>query len=186
MPLTRRDVLAGAFDILDSYGLSDLTMRRLASTLGVQPGGLYWHFDNKQSLLTAMADQILPAGSAPIDGTWREQLTRLVRDVRESLLSHRDGAELVAAVQALRMGNRATLTQLTEVMTAAGLDRARASSAAGALFHFVLGQTADEQSSAQLRELGVISASEADDPAEMFDFGLSLFLDGLALTLSRT
>ncbi len=61
MQLRRGDVLDGAMAILDEYGLGDLTMRKLATSLGVQPGALYWHFPNKQTLLGAMADRILDA-----------------------------------------------------------------------------------------------------------------------------
>jgi len=45
--------------LLDELGLPDLTMRRLASTLEVQPSALYWHFPNKQALLASVADQII-------------------------------------------------------------------------------------------------------------------------------
>ena len=66
MQLRRADVVDGAMAILDEYGLADLTMRRLASSLGVQPGALYWHFPNKQTLLGALADRILAPLDAPV------------------------------------------------------------------------------------------------------------------------
>ncbi|GEA88717.1 TetR family transcriptional regulator [Cellulomonas cellasea] len=71
MALSRVQVVAAALEILDEYGLGDLTMRRLATSLGVQPGALYWHVANKQALLAEVADAIvadLPAlttGDAP-------------------------------------------------------------------------------------------------------------------------
>jgi AcrR family transcriptional regulator len=43
MSLTRRQIVDAAMDILRNYGLGDLSMRRLARDLGVQPGALYWH-----------------------------------------------------------------------------------------------------------------------------------------------
>jgi TetR/AcrR family tetracycline transcriptional repressor len=64
--LRRQDVLDGAIAILDEYGLADLTMRRLATSLHVQPGALYWHFPNKQTLLGAIADHILSVGRADL------------------------------------------------------------------------------------------------------------------------
>ncbi len=66
MQLRRGDVLDGAMAILDEFGLPDLTMRRLATALGVQPGALYWHFPNKQTLLGALADKILEDVDAPV------------------------------------------------------------------------------------------------------------------------
>ncbi len=65
MQLRRGDVLDGAMAILDEFGLADLTMRRLATSLGVQPGALYWHFPNKQTLLGAVVDKILEDLDAP-------------------------------------------------------------------------------------------------------------------------
>ena len=67
MQLRRGDVLDGAMAILDEFGLADLTMRRLATSLGVQPGALYWHFPNKQTLLGAVVDKILEDLAALFD-----------------------------------------------------------------------------------------------------------------------
>src|SRR4051812_46795577 len=56
---SRDDVVEAALRILDDYGLPDLTMRRLAASLDVQPSALYWHFPNKQALLAELADRIV-------------------------------------------------------------------------------------------------------------------------------
>ncbi len=102
--LRREGVLDAAIAILDEYGLADLTMRRLATSLGVQPGALYWHFPNKQSLLGAVADRLLEPVDAPLEAaTWDDQLARLAHRLRDALLSHRDGAELVSATYASRL-----------------------------------------------------------------------------------
>ncbi len=62
---SRDDVIAAALAILDSLGLPDLTMRRLAATLDVQASALYWHFPNKQTLLASVSDRIVArAGNA--------------------------------------------------------------------------------------------------------------------------
>ena len=58
----RADVLAHAVDLLDSHGLAALTMRRLGTELGVQPSAIYHHFENKQTLLAAVADEVLARG----------------------------------------------------------------------------------------------------------------------------
>jgi hypothetical protein len=52
-------------EILDAYGLGDLSMRRLAERLGVKAGALYWHVANKQSLLAAVSDEILAVDGGP-------------------------------------------------------------------------------------------------------------------------
>ena len=59
MALEAEEIVLAALDLLKTYGLSDVTMRRVAQELGVQPGALYWHFKNKQSLLVALGNLIL-------------------------------------------------------------------------------------------------------------------------------
>ena len=72
MQLHKRDVVEAATTLLDSYGIADLTMRRLARELNVSPGALYWHFANKQELLGAVADRILESVDDE-PGDWRHR-----------------------------------------------------------------------------------------------------------------
>ncbi len=66
----RADVVDRALAVLDAYGLADLTMRRLGGELGVQPSALYHHFPDKQSLLAAVADEILARGRRQVTSGW--------------------------------------------------------------------------------------------------------------------
>ena len=78
MQLHRSDVVAKAAEILDNYGIADLTMRRLARELSVSPGALYWHFADKQELLGAVADRLLAtAATVPAAGTWPDRIVAL-------------------------------------------------------------------------------------------------------------
>ena len=126
MQLRRGDVLDGAMAILDAYGLGDLTMRKLATALGVQPGALYWHFPNKQTLLGAMADRILEGVDAPVTATrWDDGIAELAHRLRAALLAHRDGAELVAATYASRLTTSHARESFVAAGIRAGLSRAR-------------------------------------------------------------
>jgi type II secretory pathway predicted ATPase ExeA len=62
MRLRREHVVDEAIVLLDADGLDALTLRKLATRLGVQAGALYWHFASKQALLDAMA-RITPGGT---------------------------------------------------------------------------------------------------------------------------
>ncbi|QDQ97846.1 TetR family transcriptional regulator [Tomitella fengzijianii] len=187
MQLRRHDVLAGAIAILDEYGLADLTMRRLASSLGVQPGALYWHFPNKQTLLAAITDEILADASAgppaPAE-TWDERLPTLARRMRDALLSHRDGAEVASASYAARLASEAPQTALAAACIDGGLPADEAGMAARALFSYVLGQTMDEQSRMQMDSHGALTESasplfESPTAADGFEYGLGLFIGGV-------
>src|ERR1700712_2518028 len=101
---SRDDVANAALRILDEYGLPDLTMRRLAAALDVQPSALYWHFPNKQTLLAELADRICSRGpSAAPAGDWMLVTTAEATRLRDALLAYRDGAEVVASTLALRL-----------------------------------------------------------------------------------
>src|SRR5882724_7082554 len=56
--LTKQAVVQRALALADSDGLDALTIRRLATDLGVTPMALYWHFRNKEELLAGLADQV--------------------------------------------------------------------------------------------------------------------------------
>ena len=93
MRYRREDVVARALEVLDEYGLADLTMRRLGAELGVQPSALYHHFPNKQSLLAAVADEILVRGARPLpEREWDEQVRAACERLRDSCLAYRDEA----------------------------------------------------------------------------------------------
>jgi TetR/AcrR family tetracycline transcriptional repressor len=189
--LHKRDVVEAATTLLDSYGIADLTMRRLARELNVSPGALYWHFANKQQLLGAIADRILE----PVDdvaGDWRERVAGICGQLRDALLSHTDGAELVSASFAAGQSDAMArvLARLTDAAADAGVDPGHAELAARTVMYYVLGFTADEQSRLQWDAAGADLPDEqsvlTEDPSARFAFGLRLLVDGLSVQATRS
>jgi TetR/AcrR family transcriptional regulator, tetracycline repressor protein len=86
--LTRTTVIERALELADTEGLEAVTIRRLAAELGVTPMALYWHFKNKDELLSALADHLLAALVAELDpdrpwnGRLRAMVTALVEQTR--------------------------------------------------------------------------------------------------------
>ncbi|WP_040834564.1 TetR/AcrR family transcriptional regulator C-terminal domain-containing protein [Nocardia brevicatena] len=185
MQLHRADVVDGALAILDQYGLADLTMRRLAGALRVQPGALYWHFTDKQALLGAVADRILAPMEEPVTAEdWAGVLAELAHRLRDCLLTYRDGAELVSATYASRLTTSKGRERMASTVIRAGMSRAEAELAAYALLYYVLGHTVDEQSRMQMDSVGALPDSpdpgaDTPDPTARFDFGLQLFIGGI-------
>jgi AcrR family transcriptional regulator len=184
--LHKFDVVDAATGLLDTYGIADLTMRRLARELDVSPGGLYWHFPSKQALLGAVADRILEPmlRDRAADG-WRERIVAVGSSLRGALLSHTDGAELVSATFAA--GQSAAMAQVVGQLAAAAADAGVAPGkddvAARSVVYYVLGFTADEQSRLQWDAAGALPDEQsvlATDPSARFAFGLSLLVDGIA------
>jgi TetR/AcrR family transcriptional regulator, tetracycline repressor protein len=96
--LTKAAIVQAAFDLLDEAGMDGLTVRALASRLGVQAPALYWHMPGKPALLDEMATQIWRnigdvMAALPDDLPWREVMTTYATTVRGELLGHRDGAK---------------------------------------------------------------------------------------------
>lgn len=191
MQLHKRDVVEAAAALLDQYGIADLTMRRLARELGITPGALYWHFSSKQELLGAVADHVLRAAStvSGLDAAtgWRRRVHLVCSRMRDALLSHTDGAELVSASFAAGQsrGVAQVLLLLADAATEAGFAAEQSELAARAIVYYVLGATADEQSRMQLDAAGSVPEDQSlmessQDPGSGFDFGLRLLIDGLA------
>lgn len=109
MALNRDDVLAEAIALADERGLDDLTLRGLATRLGVQAPTLYWHVKNKAELLDALSDAIMaeaiagleavPAPGAAEQDAWRPWLAEVLVALRRAMLAHRDGARIVAGAR---------------------------------------------------------------------------------------
>ena len=182
MRYRRNDIVGRAVDILDQYGLPDLSMRRIASELGLQPSALYHHFASKQELLAAVADEVLERGERPDDTTtaWDARVVALSHELRDAMLAYRDGAELVATVHAFGLGERRPADSISRAIAAAGVDDSFARVAATTVLHFVFGHVSDEQMHLQAGSAGAIDADPLDRRgAASFDLGLSLILGGI-------
>jgi TetR/AcrR family tetracycline transcriptional repressor len=57
--LSAAEILTVAVIIADREGIAAVSMRRLARELSVTPMALYWHFDDKEQLLDAMAERVV-------------------------------------------------------------------------------------------------------------------------------
>ncbi len=185
----RDSVVDAALRILDRWGLPELTMRRLAGELDVQPSALYHHFANKQSLLAAVADRIQDA-ARPLPSPelgWQEATLAEAVAVRDALLAYRDGAEVVLSTRALGLGTDTAHARLAAALRRQH-DAETADVVATALLHLVLGDASLVQQRIQADSLGVtapsvgIESQRADErPADAaFRTGVELLLAGLS------
>lgn len=175
MRLSREKILDAGLDILNSYGLADMTMRRLATHLGVAPGALYWHFANKQALIESIAREILAPALQPISESTESDPAAWCAVLRSTLLRHRDGAELVSAALSMTSLYGELLDALATRLNIPGGD---GRVGAGTLLHFVMGSTVLEQSARQAAES--TGTDSAQLPAEEdFHRGLAIIRAGL-------
>lgn len=166
----RDSVARSALALLDEVGLADLSMRRIAAGLDVQPSALYWHFANKQELLAELADRI--TSSIPRDSTG---VLATARSIRDALFAYRDGAELVLSTYALQLGSSQAQTALTEALRTQGASDPEDRGAA--ILHFVLGHATLVQQRMHADSYGALpDAGEVDVTAgldRVFDLGVT-------------
>jgi len=96
-PLSRELVADRALEIADAEGLEAVTIRRLATDLGVTPMALYWHFRTKEDLLAGLADRVLDAVEIPArtDG-WADDIRAALVALVTAMRPHPQAAHLVA------------------------------------------------------------------------------------------
>ncbi|WP_028645413.1 TetR/AcrR family transcriptional regulator C-terminal domain-containing protein [Nocardioides sp. URHA0020] len=178
----RDDIVDRALVVLDTYGLADLTMRRLGSELGVQPSALYHHFPNKQQLLAAVADEVLARGrrrSGERPAAWDARAEAVCSELRDAMLAYRDGAELVATVRSFGLGAATPYDELAAALADGGLGPLLVPTAARTVLHFVFGHALDEQTHLQAGSVGAIDEEPRADSD--FALGLGIVLDGIRL-----
>lgn len=88
--LTVDGVVRAAIGVADAEGLDALSMRRVATELGVTAMSLYGYVPGKAELLAVMVDRV--TAEIEVDGDepegWRARLARAARQARELYLRH--------------------------------------------------------------------------------------------------
>jgi AcrR family transcriptional regulator len=106
-PLSKKRLVAKALSIADAEGIGGLTMRKLATELGVKPMSIYYHVANKEEVIDAMVDAVfdeIDLGS--IEGDWLVEARQRAELLRKSLNRH---PWAVAFVNNRRQPGKATL-----------------------------------------------------------------------------
>jgi TetR/AcrR family tetracycline transcriptional repressor len=178
--LNRDNVVSEALDLLDEVGLDAVSTRRLAQRLGVEQPSLYWHFGNKDALLSAMAEAAMaPHATAPLPepgDDWHAWFLENTRSFRRTLLLRRDGARLHAG---LRPGtaDRDRIARKLAFLIESGVPERDAQMALLAASRFTVGSVLEEQADA--------GPPGPFDHEAAYEAGLSLITDGLANRLVR-
>ncbi|WP_031105106.1 TetR/AcrR family transcriptional regulator C-terminal domain-containing protein [Streptomyces sp. NRRL S-146] len=150
MKINSEAIARTALRLLDDVGLDGLTMRLIAQDLGVRAPTLYWHIKNKQELLDAMATLVYVEAAErlepPRDGSsWEDWLADWARHLRQAMLSHRDGARVLAGTYV----NHETVHRAVELnlrtLRDTGFTLSEAARGFPAVLHYTIGHTIEEQ-----------------------------------------
>lgn len=120
--LDRNDLIDAALRLADGEGLEAISFRRLAEQFEVTPMALYWHFDDKEALLSAIADRLwlevaellgqalerLPASE---DDGWGQ--LRLTLNALVDVMGHHPAVAELVPTRVLECEAGCTVTELT-------------------------------------------------------------------------
>ena len=148
--LDRAVVVTAALAILNDVGLEGLSLRRLATVLGVKAPALYWHFKDKQELLdevaTAMLGELVSQERLPdADRPWTDWFTELGRGLRQMLLHYRDGARVFTSTYLSDARLFAPMELFLRRLTESGFPLRAAVRGASTVYSYTIGFTLEEQ-----------------------------------------
>ncbi|WP_280417926.1 TetR/AcrR family transcriptional regulator C-terminal domain-containing protein [Nocardia carnea] len=196
--LTPDDVVRAALDVLDEQGLDAVSTRAIADRLDVRMNTVLWHVKTKSRLLELMAEAILGEVSLTnLDGTGKEQARELMLRLRQTLLSHRDGALVVSGTFSAEPRTLRFANSLVTVLLDESGSRKVAAWSMWALFYFTLGLVQEEQAaplSIHDRLLDKVSPTEYpalaavldDYESAAFDDRFRFGIDGILSSLDHT
>ena len=149
MNLDRPILISAALKILDEVGLDGLTLRRLASDLGVQAPALYWHFKSKQELLDEMATQVFLEGTRKLQVkpglSWKKWMMRYGKGLRQILLSHRDGARMISGTRITDVSLYGPMENSLQFLAREGFSPYRSVLVMSTIYSYVIGFVIEEQ-----------------------------------------
>lgn len=199
-PLSRELIADAAVELVDREGLEALSMRRLASELGIGTMTIYGYFRDKDELLDFSIDRMarryeLPSG----EGDWRRRMRDLITTMYGSLLEHPSAVQLRSRRPILNPGALRSGEAGMRILADAGLELNEAAAAWRLLFTYIFGYAAfsaqeptpelKREWAAQLRalpeeEYPIISRASEELAGwmagrEPFQEGLELILDGI-------
>jgi len=121
--LTREHVVAEALTVIGADGVDALSMRALATRLGVVPGALYRHVRNKEQLHDLVLDGVLAEVDCEVDDrlAWAERVTVLAHRLRTVLEAHPGIAGLLKTRDPLGPASLALAEAFLAALHAAGL-----------------------------------------------------------------
>ena len=127
--LSKSAVVSRALELADRGGVDALTIRRLATELGVTPMALYWHFRSKEDLLAALSDHIWSEVDLELDqlAPWPGQLRAIMESLVSVLRAHPAGAQLVLMHEKESDGSMRAAEIALGLLRGAGFDPEQAS-----------------------------------------------------------
>lgn len=146
-PMSRERVLRAALDLADRDGLDALTMRRLASAVGVEVMTLYYYVAKKDDILDGITDLVATEIEQPsAGGDWKATARRRAISAHAVFTRHRWASRLWVSRDALGPGRLRYMDAGLRIFREAGFSPELTEHAFHAVENHIVGYTLQEVS----------------------------------------
>jgi AcrR family transcriptional regulator len=169
--LSEQAILDAALALLAELGVEGVTVRGIATRVGIAPNAVYTYFPDKAAVLRGLAEQLL--GRVYDDRftdpvlPWRDRVHAIAHALRTELLTHPGSVRLLLGSTLDGPNAKMVSATMLAVLADAGLEPDAAAHAAHLLNVHTLGSVA-------------LASSEHTAVDDQFRWGLDRLLDGLA------
>lgn len=141
-PLTRDRICETALEVIDEVGLESVSMRMLASALGVKASSLYYYFASKDELMTGVAEFLYrKLGRPPSSDDWADQVKGTFLQLRDFIQTHPNAAPLLVRDLAYSPVAKKRANVLLRIVCRAGLDPITSASLVSNLVALLVGHS---------------------------------------------
>ncbi|MPZ82557.1 MAG: TetR family transcriptional regulator [Actinophytocola sp.] len=173
--LSEQAILDAALALLAELGADRVTIRGIATRVGIAPNAVYTYFPDKAAVLDGLAEQLLGRVDDNLvdddrftdsSRPWRERVHSLALELRTELLAHQGAVHLLLRSSLDGPNANAVGATLLTILADAGLDPASAAKGSHLLNVHILGSVA-------------LETADAAAATDQFLWGLDRLLDGL-------
>lgn len=169
--LSEQAILDAALALLAELGADRVTIRGIATRVGIAPNAVYTYFPDKAAVLHGLAEQLLGRvldRQGDEARPWRDRVHALAHDLRTELLAHPGSVRLLLDNDGPNA--QAINAMLLTVLGDAGLDQDTAARGAH-LINVLL--------------LGSVALETRDQATDQFPWSIDRLLDGLSTYAAR-
>ena len=142
--LDRSVVVAAAVRVAERGGIPSVTVRALATELGLSTTAMYRYVDGKAELLNLIAEAVLASVELPEAGTWQQRIRIFAHSARKAMLRI-DGIADVLQTHPAKGAAQQIDERMQQLVIDAGVGPNRRESARVLLVTFVLSAVSLEQ-----------------------------------------
>lgn len=171
-PISRERVVAATLASIEMHGLDGLSMRRLATRLGIRATTLYYYYPNKAAILDSVVETILfdaPRPQLSLDDPWVAHLRAYAVAFYESLRKHPRLVPLVATHSVQSPRSLAAAEAFLAPFYLQGLSPLQSVQVLNIVSTYVLGHALAEVGSVNTAS---VSADPLPQPPDVRDFPL--------------